>query len=139
MKIKPKIKTAAPKKRKKPTKIKKQFKQMNGTSKLETMFEEILIELGEPYIHHYRFGNREFDFCLTEKNILIELHGCFFHSCPKCGKAAKYSFQKKSVKNDKFKTKLVKESNDYTLLVFWEHEVHNEKPKVIMDIIEALA
>lgn len=137
-----KVKPAAVKKstkRKKPGKMAKQLKKMNGTSKLEDLFEEILVEMGVEYVHHYRLGGREFDFCLTDHNILIEIHGCFWHACPVCGEDAKFSAQKRSVKNDRHKVKLVEAAKGYTMLTFWEHEVHKERAKVVMTIIEALA
>lgn len=138
-----KIKATPPTTKKKTTKKKKgsmqkQLAKMNGTSKLEDTFEEILKELGEPYIKHYRFGQREFDFCLPDFHLLIEIHGCFFHACPKCGKKAQYTVQKRSVKNDAHKIRLVEASNDYRLLTFWEHEVNNERYKVVLELIEAL-
>jgi G:T-mismatch repair DNA endonuclease (very short patch repair protein) len=143
MKVNPKPTTKTRKKtttrRKKKGKLAKQLSKMNGTSKLEDEFEEILIGLGEDYVHHYMFGGREFDFCLPEYKLLIELHGCFFHACAKCGKEAKFSVQKKSVKNDKHKVLLVKESNDYTLLTFWEHEVKKDKDMVVMTLIDAIS
>ncbi len=126
-------------KRKKKGQMAKTLAKMNGTSKLEDTFEEILKELGDPYIKHYRFGKREFDFCLTESKILIEVHGCFWHGCKVCGMEAKYGAQKRSVKNDKHKYKLVEASQDYKLLTFWEHEVNNDRASVIMGLIQALA
>ena len=61
--IKPSQKEIAKKpKYKKATKIKKLFKKMKGTSKLETTFEEILIDLGVNYVHHYRFGKENLIF-----------------------------------------------------------------------------
>lgn len=142
MKIKSKTTKAGAKKsprRRKPSKMQKQLTKMNGTSKLEDKFEEILKELGEPYVKHYRFGRREFDFCLTEKKLLIEIHGCFWHGCKECGVEVAYGPQKRSVKNDKHKTKLVEASLDYNLITFWEHEIEKDKPKVIMELINALA
>jgi G:T-mismatch repair DNA endonuclease (very short patch repair protein) len=116
----------------------KQLAKMNGTSKLEDKFEDMLKEIGEPYLKHYRFGNREYDFCLTGLNILIEVHGCYWHGCKECGITPKYGAQKRSVKNDKRKVKIVEASQDYTLLTFWEHDINKDPGKVIMELIQAL-
>ena len=137
--IKPSQKEIAKKpKYKKATKIKKLFKKMKGTSKLETTFEEILIDLGVNYVHHYRFGKREFDFCCTDYNLLIEADGDFWHVNEAMGFEVKYPFQKRTIKNDKFKDKLVSKSNDYTLIRFWEEDINNNKSGVILQLINEL-
>ena len=112
---------------KKKQKIKKLFKKMNGTSNLEVLFAEILTSLGIKFEQHFVFKKREFDFLLTEHNILIETHGCFFHCCKKHNPEAKYAFQRRNLKNDQYKVKLVKFDHLYTLLVIWEHELDNQK------------
>jgi len=112
---------------KKKQKIKKLFKKMNGTSNLEVLFAEILTSLGIKFEQHFVFKKREFDFLLTEHNILIETHGCFFHCCKKHNPEAKYAFQRRNLKNDQYKVKLVKFDPLYTLLVIWEHELDNQK------------
>lgn len=113
-------------KKKKVTKkkpIKKLFKKMNGTSKLEESFAEILDTLGINYMQHFVFKKREYDFLLTDYNILVETHGCFFHCCKTHNPIAVYPFQKRSVRNDKLKAKNVKFDPTYTMMVIWEHEM----------------
>lgn len=117
-------------KSKKPTKkkpIKKLFKKMNGTSNLEVSFAALLDELNINYIQHFIFKKREYDFLLSDYNILVETHGCFFHCCKIHNPVAVYPFQKKSIKNDKLKSKNVKFDPNYRLLVIWEHEMNNTK------------
>lgn len=111
------------KSKKKP--IKKLFKKMNGTSKLEVSFAELLDNLGINYTQHFIFKKREYDFLLTDYNILVETHGCFFHCCKIHNPVPVYPFQKKSIKNDKLKSKNVKFDPNYRLLVVWEHEMNN--------------
>lgn len=125
--VKPKLKKA--------TKMKKLFKKMNGTSNLEITFEQILIEMDVKYVHHYRFGNREFDFFLPDFMLLLEIHGDFYHCNPELKTEVKYPFQKKSIKNDKYKVKLVEKSLDYNLIVFWENDINKHKDKVVNQLI----
>jgi G:T-mismatch repair DNA endonuclease (very short patch repair protein) len=112
---------------KKKRKIGKLFKKMGGTSNLEVSFAEILTSLGVKFEQHFVFKKREFDFLLTEHNILVETHGCFFHCCKKHNPEPKYAFQRRNLKNDQYKVKIVKFDPTYTLLVIWEHELDKEK------------
>lgn len=112
---------------KKKGKIKKQFKKMKGTSNLEVKFVELLDNLKLNYEPHFTFKKREFDFLLTDYNILVETHGCFFHCCKQHNPVPKYAFQRRSIKNDQYKVKIVKFDQEYDLLVVWEHEMENTK------------
>lgn len=112
---------------KKKGKIGKLFKKMKGTSNLEVSFADLLDELGVKYEQHFVFKKREYDFLLTDHNILIETHGCFFHCCKEHSPEPKYAFQRRNLKNDQYKVKLVKFDKTYTLLVIWEHEILEKK------------
>ena len=112
---------------KKKGKIGKLFKKMKGTSNLEVSFADLLDKLGIKYEQHFVFKKREYDFLLNDHNILIETHGCFFHCCKEHNPEAKYAFQRKNLKNDQYKVKLVKFDKTYTLLVIWEHEIEKKK------------
>jgi G:T-mismatch repair DNA endonuclease (very short patch repair protein) len=125
-------------KKKKRGKIGKLFKKMNGTSKLETKFAEILDKLEISYQQHYTYKKREYDFLLIDHNILIETHGCFYHCCKTHFKTPNYSFQKRTLINDQLKVKNVKFGLEFTLLTIWEHELDdiNQLIKKITDFIE---
>ena len=112
---------------KKKGKISKLFKKMKGTSNLEVSFADLLDKLGIKYEQHFIFKKREYDFLLNDHNILIETHGCFFHCCKEHNPEAKYAFQRRNLKNDQYKVKLVKFDKTYTLLVIWEHEIEKKK------------
>lgn len=108
-------------------KIRKMLKKMNGTSKLEVSFAELLTKIGVKFEQHFVFRKREFDFLLNEHSILVETHGCFYHCCKKHNPEAKYAIQKRNIKNDQYKVKLVKFDPSYTLLVVWEHEMTDQE------------
>ena len=110
---------------KKKGKLSKMFKKMKGTSKLETTFGELLDSLGIKFEPHFVFKGREYDFLLTEHNILVETHGCFYHCCKIHSPEPKYAFQRKNLKNDQYKIKIVKFDKTYSLLIVWEHEMEN--------------
>jgi G:T-mismatch repair DNA endonuclease (very short patch repair protein) len=108
---------------KKKGKIGKMFKKMKGTSNLEVSFADLLKELKINFEQHFVFKKREFDFLLIDYNILVETHGCFFHCCKTHNPEAKYSFQRRNLKNDQYKIKIVKFDLTYSLLIIWEHEM----------------
>jgi G:T-mismatch repair DNA endonuclease (very short patch repair protein) len=114
------------KKTTKKKKISKLFKKMNGTSNLEVSFAQLLTDLGFNFEQHFMFKKREYDFLLTDFNILIETHGCFFHCCKTHNSVAVYPFQRRNIKNDKLKSKNVKFDPNYRLLVVWEHEMKDK-------------
>jgi len=113
--------------KKKKSKIGELFKKMKGTSNLEVKFAKLLDEINIQHIKYFNYKNKEFDFLLTDFNILIETHGCFFHCCKTHHPVPKYKFQRNSIKNDKSKSKLIKFDKDYNLLVIWEHEMNDTK------------
>jgi G:T-mismatch repair DNA endonuclease (very short patch repair protein) len=120
---------------KKKGKISKMFKKMKGTSNLEKLFAEILTEQKIKFEQHFVFKNREFDFLLNDYNILVETHGCFFHCCKTHNPEPKYSFQRKNLKNDQHKVKIVKFDLNYNLLIIWEHEM-SDTTKVVKRLNE---
>ena len=109
---------------KKKGKFAKMVKKMNGTSKLEDSFAELLEQENIKFERHFVFKKREFDFLLSDYNVLIETHGCFYHCCKKHSPEAKYAFQRANLRNDQYKVKLVKFDRTYNLLVIWEHEMN---------------
>ena len=108
-------------------KMGKIFKKISESSGLERDFAEILTELNIKFEQHFVFKKREFDFLLVDHNILVETHGCFFHCCKQHNPEVKYPFQKKNLKNDQYKVKIVKFNKNYNLLVVWEHEIKNKQ------------
>jgi G:T-mismatch repair DNA endonuclease (very short patch repair protein) len=103
---------------KKKGKFAKMVKKMNGTSKLEDSFAELLEQENINFERHFVFKKREFDFLLVDYNVLIETHGCFYHCCKKHSPEAKYAFQRANLRNDQYKVKLVKFDRTYNLLLF---------------------
>lgn len=57
-----------------------------GTS-IELKVMEVLKGRGEDFVHQYAFpGERYvFDFAIPSKRVLIEVDGCYWHGCFKCG------------------------------------------------------
>ena len=116
----------------------KKNKLMSGKSKLEDKFADMLKSMNLNFERYFVFKKREYDFLLIDYNILIEVHGCFFHCCIKDGYKPKYKFQARNLINDQFKIRSVKMSNKYKLLIIWEHEINENKTLTIKKINEAI-
>ena len=83
------------------------------------------------------------DIIIFNKKIVIFIHGCFWHKCPKCYR--KPSSNKKywankvlsNVKRDKKMIKFYKRSK-YRTLTLWEHEINKNISSVIAKIKKLL-
>ncbi len=113
-------------------------KLINKKSKLEIKFETILRLIDINYIDQYEFNGRLFDYYITDKNILIEIDGDFYHCNPNSKhKDVKYETQLLTKNNDILKDKICKDSN-ITLIRYWEKDI-NERPEwVILDLRQRL-
>lgn len=119
---------------------KKWQKKKWGTAKknkLEEEFEGILIEMGLNYEFHFMYWGFEFDFCLLDYDILIEVDGDYWHANKKTGNKPIYESQKKNLINDQKKNRIVKLNPDYTLLRFWESDIKKKRDWVIQKLKDA--
>jgi very-short-patch-repair endonuclease len=111
------------------------------TSKLETIFNNLLIDLGLKENvnynrwHYVKSIKAFYDFHIFEKNILIEVDGDFWHCNPNTKDSIpKYNSQNKNLIKDEIKNNWCKENN-IKLLRFWEKDI-NEKPEEIISILK---
>lgn len=83
-------------------------------------------------------GGFIYDFCIPEHRILIEVDGDYFHGHPdKYEKEDLNNLQKKIKKNDLLKDVMASGSN-YTLLRFWECDIHDDVEAVRKAIIKQI-
>lgn len=87
----------------------------------ELEFEKLLNELNVDFQTQEIVGGKIFDFYIPLFNLLIEVHGDYWHGNPK-----KYSklnrTQNKNVKNDA-KKMLIAQENGYKLSIVWESDL----------------
>ena len=92
-------------------------------TKLELLFENILKKRNIKYVKQCKIKYKFYDFYLPHKNLLIEIHGDYWHANPKLYKKNQLNkTQLHNIKNDKYKEKLAKE-NGFRLAVIWEHNL----------------
>ena len=104
----------------------------NKKTRLESDFEEILIQLEIDYKYQHQVSSAIFDFLINNKNILIEIDGDFHHCNPNSiHKIPVYPIQIKTVGND-IRKNLIAKDNGFKLLRFWESDINNNPEDVIL-------
>jgi len=109
------------------------------SSKLETVFKEILDSLGIEYIDQFyvREIKALYDFKIKGKSILIEVDGDYWHCNPNIEKfktpTQQWHFD--NIERDKIKNQWAKE-NGYQLLRFWERDITTNRLQVVQTLIE---
>lgn len=114
-------------------------KNRNKKNGLEKEFEDILNELNINYEFHFWYHKKEYDFILPDYNILIEVDGDFFHCNKKIGYKPLYSIQRKNIRNDRVKNRIVKKYKEYKLLRFWENDIKNKRDDVISKLRKVIS
>lgn len=110
---------------------------MDNISNLEQDFMDMLTAMGVNFIRQYQIGTKFFDFYIPDKNILLEVDGDFHHSNPAIYKKPQYKVQRQTVRNDHQKNRLAEQAG-ITLLRFWESDIRDNMPMVMMRLMVAL-
>jgi DNA mismatch endonuclease (patch repair protein) len=65
-----------------------------------------------------------------DKKIAIEVDGCFWHCCKKCGFSAEYPAQKKTLAGDSWRNSFLLK-NGWSLLRIWQHSIEGDSESVL--------
>jgi len=104
----------------------------NKKTKLEILFEDILIKLNLKYKYQHQISSAIFDFYILGTNIIIETDGDFHHCNPNSKhKIPIYPIQIKTIGNDIRKNRIAEENN-IKLLRFWETDI-KERPEWVIE------
>ena len=91
----------------------------------EKVFSDVMEELEVECECQKVIGNKIFDFYIPSKNMIVEIHGDYWHANPLIYENKELNkTQIRNVKNDKFKTTLAKGSG-YSFYVLWEYDLNN--------------
>lgn len=93
----------------------------NRTSSLETYMAQRLRAAGIDFVLQFQTTHHAFDFALPEARVLIEVDGCYWHGCAKCG----YPGVPKTVALDVRKTAWAKR-HGWRLIRVKEHSIRRE-------------
>lgn len=102
----------------------------NKQSKLEKLFESLLIKLGISFEPQYPVNGYLYDFYVVDRNTLIEVDGDWFHFNKKIYKKVTSIVQENTINNDKIKNNIAKKEG-YNLIRFWEDDINNNLDNVI--------
>jgi len=95
----------------------------NGSSKLHLAFKRSIEEAGiKGFITEHKEGYYSIDEAHPRLKIAVEVHGCYWHGCEKCGYIAPHNTQR----IDKSKKSYL-ENRGWRLEVFWEHDLKDMK------------
>jgi DNA mismatch endonuclease (patch repair protein) len=110
----------------------------------ELLFRKLLRTAGyRGYRLHYPIPGRP-DIVFPKQKLAIFIHGCFWHSCPKCQlpnpKSNSLFWQEKLKKNvERDKRKMVELSGKgWETLILWECAIKNNPKKNLLTIKEVL-
>lgn len=93
---------------------------------IEIKIENLLQDLNLKYKYSFILKNRQFDFLLFDKKIIIECHGDYWHGNPSSKKVIKNGLserQKMKQIDDNIKEKIANE-NGYKYIFFWEKDIN---------------
>ena len=99
-------------------------------------FVENLLKLNNiQYISQYKILKYRYDYFLPNFNLVIEVHGDYWHANPVVyGNKKLNNIQKSCVENDAVKSELLLDKN-ISLLIFWEYDIKNN-PKTLVQILK---
>lgn len=117
-------------KAKKKKKLEKAANKMsNKMTEPERVFANMLDELGVEFETQKIIENKIYDFYIPSKNIIVEVHGDYWHSNPLIYEEKELNkIQIKNQRNDTFKGILAK-GMGYNIEVTWEYDLKNNYDK----------
>ena len=106
-------------------------------SSLESLFADLMRERDIKF--HEQFYVSEipalYDFKIQGRQILIEVHGDYWHCKPGTKfEIPTYAAQISNLKTDKIKSDWARD-NGYTLVIFWESDINNDPEKVLSELL----
>jgi G:T-mismatch repair DNA endonuclease (very short patch repair protein) len=95
-------------------------KMIKNDTKPELMFENILKNRNINHVKQFNIDNKFYDFFIPHKNLLVEIHGDYWHANPKYYNESNLSsVQIRNIKNDIDKIKLAKK-HGYKIIHIWQ-------------------
>ena len=110
-------------------------------TKPELVIRKELHRLGFRYRIHYSALPGKPDLVFPKYKAVIQIHGCFWHKCPKCFNKPKTNKKywlpkiENNVKRDRKNSRILKKEG-YKVIRIWEHEIKKDFYKVLTKIVE---
>lgn len=103
-------------------KVKQKIANFHTTKSKQSNLEKKLIPYLPGWNAQYQIGWYTVDFANIEEKKVLEVNGCYWHCCQKCGFLPKKKDQFTAVTKDK-RIKTYLENRGWSLEVLWEHDV----------------
>lgn len=105
---------------------------------IEVWFEELLNKHAVKFKKQKAVRYLNYDFFLSDFNLLVEIQGCYFHCCNLCyPEGPKNDLQRGNLKKNEVKRGVAKSKN-YDLWEVWAHEIENEKEKIEAELLKRI-
>lgn len=99
--------------------------------------EELLQEMNLNYKYSFIIEKRQYDFLLTDYNIIIECDGDYWHANPKFFPEPKdWQIERQEIDREKNR---IAEDSGYIILRFWEDDINNDLEYVQQKIASQVA
>lgn len=104
---------------------------------IEKAMEELLQEMNLNYKYSFIIEKRQYDFLLTDYNIIIECDGDYWHANPKFFPEPKdWQIERQEIDREKNR---IAEDSGYIILRFWEDDINNDLEYVQQKIASHVA
>jgi DNA mismatch endonuclease, patch repair protein len=112
---------------------------------LELRLRDALLRDGvSRFVTHYRIGSARVDLAFVDERVAVQVHGCFWHHCPKCHlglpKTHREYWRKKfeinKARDKRARANIRKEG--WKLVEIWEHEIKKDSVKSAIRVARAL-
>lgn len=112
--------------------LEKTLKQYKPT-KIELMVHDVLNQLEVEYVVHKRIRCYIPDIFIPSLNLILEIHGCWWHDCETCyGK----DNEQHPGRREKDRIRIEKLSESHKVVVIWEHQLStNDNMAVVMTAV----
>lgn len=98
---------------------------------IEAFIREILLDKKIKFVEQKAIRFINVDFLLPDLNLVIQVHGTYWHCDPRFYKKPKNKTQRKNIEKDKQANSIIEEAN-YNLLDIWEHDI-KKRPQITKD------
>ena len=109
-------------------------------TKIEKKVEDFLKELNVNFKYSFILSRRQYDFLLKDINVVIELHGDFWHGNPAFWGEGKHPLRDHQIMkrlDDSIKKRIAND-NGYEYFEFWEYDIHNNWSTCVTKITEII-
>jgi DNA mismatch endonuclease (patch repair protein) len=93
---------------------------------IESAAEQWLTEAGIEFRTEFAISRTHVDFYLPATKTIVEVHGCYWHACPKCHPRGTVTAKQLRWRRRDGRRYTFFRNAGYNLVILWEHEIEKE-------------